>query len=259
ISYGSLPGSMGQRFQTSTNDIEVVTGNVVVLLGGKYIFSPELSVGASLQLPSLQAHSEATLHFVTAGADPSASVGSQSVYTLYDQQSPAQMRYAPALRLGASYLRRHRYTVAVDVRVHAPVKYTLVDVDPAYQAALSFNPDIVRNAVVNFNVGAEVLVVREVSVSAGIFSDFSTAPPIAPTPSRDQASRVDLLGLTASLGYFGDYTLSRLGFVYSFGQGQDVIPTSTAAQAASGVAQPFSRVRYFQSFFYVFLSSSFRY
>ena len=144
---------------------------------------------------------------------------------------------------------------------HLPVAYTLAQVsDAETRARLPFNPDITRHAVVNANIGAEVMIVREVSVAAGAYTNFSSAPTIAANPRTDQPPQVDLFGMTLALGYFGEYTLSRLGVVYSFGQGYDVIPNiATDFQSQVQNLRSFSRAAYFQSFFYVFVSSSFRY
>jgi len=46
--------------------------------------------------------------------------------------------------------------------------------------------------------------------------------------------------------------------LYSWGDGQDVIPTNEIDRMLERT-QAFQRVDYFQSFFYIFLSSTFRY
>lgn len=255
-----LDAGMGQRFETVTNDVEVVTGSLLLIAGAKYVVSPGFFLGASLQLPSLPVHSQADLHFSRATADPTAAPGRQGLYQTLEFAGTAQTRIAPSLRVGTAYRRYHKFTLTCDLTVHAPTAYVLVNVDPRYRARLPFSPEVVRNTVVNFNLGAETLIVREVSVSAGIFSDFSSAPDVPANPLVDQQPKINLMGLTVALGYFGEHTLSRLGVVYSFGQGYDVIPAGARDfDTIIGGPQRFNRVRYFQSFFYAFLSSSFRY
>jgi len=61
-----------------------------------------------------------------------------------------------------------------------------------------------------------------------------------------------------TLGYFSKHSLSRIGIMYAWGEGYDVIPKSDFGRILRN-EQSFARVDYFQSFFYVFLSSTFRY
>ncbi|MEM6732270.1 MAG: hypothetical protein AAF658_11995 [Myxococcota bacterium] len=162
-------------------------------------------------------------------------------------------------RLGIAYSEPFGFTVSADVSAHLPVDYELLDIDDAsIRQRLPFNPSVERRAVVNFNAGVEYLLIREVSVAAGFFTNFSSAPPIGAEPTEDQLPNVDLYGLTLALGYFGEFTLSRLGVQFSGGTGDDVIPESDIARLVDGDLS-FRRVDFSQTFFYVFLSSTFRY
>ena len=77
-------------------------------------------------------------------------------------------------------------------------------------------------------------------------------------PTEDGQPQLDMRGLVLTIGYFGEHSLSRIGVMYSWGEGHDTIPTSDVGRLLSS-QQTFQRVDYFQSFFYVFLSSTFRY
>ncbi len=254
-----ISDTLGDAFTSMVNDISLTNGSLVFIAGAKYKINDNISLGAALQSPSVQLHSTASLRFSRASADPTVTDEPVSTFdplTLSDATS--ETRQPAALRLGASYQRPYRYTLSADVSVHAPVDYTLVQVSDSYRARLPFNPNIERRLVANINVGAEYLVVREVSIALGVYSDFSSAPSIPANPTTDQPPNVHLLGLTMALGYFGEHSLSRLGFIYSFGNGYDVVPKSDIRRALDE-AQEFDRVAYSQSFFYVFLSSTFRY
>lgn len=253
-----VPGdgvTRGATFESINDDFELTVGNIVPVLGAKYTPSSEWAFGASVQLPSLQINSSGVLTYLRAAANPAAALPDQSSFQSGSYPGMARMRYAAALRVGGSYKRSHRFTVAMDMRAHAPIDYTLLNVESGPANNTLFSPNVQRHAVVNFNIGGEYLVIREVSLSAGVFSDFSSAPRIPAQPTTAQQPSVDLMGLSMALSYIGDYTLSRLGLVYSFGQGDDVVPGISSSTAE----QTFTRATYFQSFFYVFLSSSFRY
>jgi long-chain fatty acid transport protein len=254
-------GTNIDKFETVTNDISFLNGSVVFIGGAKYVLGHGLTLGLSVQSPSLEVHSQGDLRFSRATSDPTAASGATSRLERIDvPDASSDVRYAPMLRLGVNYVETYKYTLSADVSYHAPVEYELLKfsrdkVDPS---RLPFNPKIDRRGVLNVNVGAEYLVVREVSVAAGLFTDFSTAPDVPAEPTVDQPPHVDLIGLTMSIGYFGKHSLSRIGVLYSFGSGYDVIPESNIDRVLGG-AQDFKRADYFQSFFYVFLSSTFRY
>ncbi|MEO1173157.1 MAG: hypothetical protein AAFX94_14070, partial [Myxococcota bacterium] len=247
------------RFQVVSNDISLVNGNVLLVAGANWRPDPRLRLGLSIRSPSLALHSEGNLFFEQAEADPS---GGEAVST-FDRQviegRKSETRFAPSARLGAAWVEPNWFTVSADVSVHAPVSYTLIDVDVAdVRQRLPFSAEVERQWVANYNVGAEFLIIRDVSIAAGAFSNFSSAPRVDENPQSDQLPDVDLFGYSFSLGYFGEYTLSRLGAIFSFGTGDDVLPESDIARLADGDLS-FRRVDYSQSFFYVFLSSTFRY
>lgn len=249
----------GARFQAVTNDISFTNGSVLVIGGAKLRLLPGLTVGVALQSPSVRVHSQASLQLSRAISDPSTTPPTSTFNTLVLANPRSESRHGAALRAGASYVKSYKYTLSADVTVNAPVNYTLIAVSPDIENRLPFSPHVERRMVVNANVGAEYLIVREVSIGAGMFSNFSSAPALAAAnPGKDQQPHVDMLGLTMALGYFGDYTLSRLGVVYSFGHGEDVIPVSDISRVLNE-EQAFQRVPYAQSFFYAFLSSTFRY
>ncbi|MEO0592464.1 MAG: UPF0164 family protein [Myxococcota bacterium] len=247
------------RFQTVSNDISLVNGNVVFVGGVKFLATPKLSLGASLRSPSIGVHSDGDLFFERAESDPSSDTTISGFERQVIEGRNSETRYSPVARFGVAYQEPYQFTVSADASVHLPVDYRLIDIDDeAIRQRLPFNPDVERRTVVNLNAGVEYLLVREVSVALGGFTNFSSAPSISEQPTTDQLPHVDMLGLTLALGYFGEYTLSRLGVQFSAGTGQDVLPESDIARLVDGDLS-FRRVDFSQSFFYVFLSSTFRY
>ncbi len=254
-----LGGSTGQRFRTVNSDISFVSGSGILVGGIKYRLPAGFTAGASITSPSMQIHSQSHLLFTRADSDPLAVGGPLSeIQSFETSDARSETRYAPVLRVGLNHSVKYKYTLAVDASYHMPTSYRLIDVDDSWQQRLPFSPDIERKGVLNFNAGGEFLIVREVSVSAGFFTDFSSAPKIPQDPTFDHLPNVDLWGVAMTMGYFGKHSLSRLGVVYSFGHGQDVIPESDTGRLLDE-DQAFKSAEYFQSFFYIFLSSTFRY
>ena len=78
------------------------------------------------------------------------------------------------------------------------------------------------------------------------------------TLPRPYLPRVNLTGFTAALGYFGEYTLTRIGFIYSAGRGEATLPADDEARLLEQ-EQRYVKVNQFQSFLYVFVGSTFRF
>lgn len=272
----------GQVFRTATNNIDFLNGSLVFIAGAKLTFDFEsywINLGLAFVTPSIPIHSQASLRFRSGESSPacdsldltadrySQCMGEEilgtprSRFRSAELQGTSETQYPATLRAGISYVEKDQLTLSADATLHFPTRYQLIRssaLTPDLLARIPFNPQVDRRAVVNFNVGIEYLIIREVSIAAGLFSDFSSAPAVARGPSADAQPQVDILGFTATLGYFSDHTLSRIGVLYSWGNGYDVIPTSDVGRLLQNV-QDFRRVSYFQSFFYIFVSSTFRY
>ena len=266
-------------FQLASNDISFINGSLVLVAGLKYR-SRRFSYGLSLRSPSLQVHSRAELRFENgksipevdcadwSGASASPACGDEGVlvgggtsqfWSPEPRRVESETKHPPAIRAGVSYSIPYKLTLSAALIYHFPTSYTLLNLVGGGTERLPFNPKINRNQVLNFNLGFEYLLIREVSFSVGVFSDFSSADPLRKmTYATEQQPDIDLGGFVLSLGYFGEHALSRVGLLYNSGHGYDVIPVNDVKQAFDA-SQDFQRVDYFQSFFYLFLSSTFRY
>jgi long-chain fatty acid transport protein len=268
----SLSSGQGDKFQSVTDDVAVLDGSVVFIAGARWTPTERLAFGAALSSPSVPVHSQVSLAFSRASADPTSTSGQTSTLQNLSINARSEQRWAPSARLGASYSSPYKFTISADASYHLPVSYSLIAPNAADQPAydgiksrLPFNPDVTRKGVLNFNLGAEFLIIREVSIAGGFFTDFTSAPDIPENPSKNQPPHVNLFGMSMSIGYFGTHTLSRVGLLYSFGSGSSTNlrcgannQTCDVDRVLSG-AQDFNKSAYSQSFFYVFLSSTFRY
>ena len=281
LSFGNDDSSSSEGasevFDTATNDISFLNGSIVFGAGIKFK-SGLWQLGASIQSPSWQVHSRAELRSSRGQSVPQVdcselsatseacgeegvlALGGKSQFTVYQPKSVgSETKYASTLRVGASFSLPHKLTISGDLIYHLPVSYNLVDLDEKDAKWLPFNPKVSRKQVLNMSFGFEYLMIREVSIGAGVFSDFSSAPEITESYlSTDKQPHVDLLGLSMALGYFSEHSLTRFGLLYSSGAGEDVIPVNTTDKILEK-ADDYHRVGYFQSFFYVFISSTYRY
>lgn len=282
---GDSETSMNESAGMAIREISLYTGSLLLGLGAKYHVSPTFKLGLSIQLPTIDLNSEGKLLFVRdrlardcagqdcSGDEPMISQGLERTEMVFSSENKRGLM----VRMGANYSIRRRFTVSADVSVHLPVCYELIKVEGEERGCASggvttrdsifpFVKTIERKTVANVNFGMEWLVIPEVSLAWGFFTDFSSAPKI-----RDdnewaqvrQSPEVDLFGMSAALGYFGEHSLSRVGLMYSFGAGEDVVEndqvSAIVAAQLDSTAYHFEKVKYFQSFMYLFVSSTFRY
>ena len=277
--------SQAQTAGMAVREVSLYSGNLMLGLGAKYIVSPQLKLGLSVQMPTIPMNSSGKLLYVRdrlsadcPGGDcpEDAPLVSQGLERSEESFSSENKR-SLMIRAGANYSMCHRFTLSADVSVHLPVCYDLIRVDENVNGCESeeiqeadtlfpFVKTVRRQAVVNANLGVEWLLIPEVSIAWGFFTDFSSASKIREDDEWSkvrQSPDVDLYGMSFALGYFGEHSLSRVGLMYSFGAGHDVVEKDQISAVVSSQldsnAYQFKKVKYFQSFMYFFISSTFRY
>lgn len=258
LSFAVDTSSTSTPFESVLSDITLANGSLLLNAGAKLVLDEHWSIGVSMRSPSVRVHSQGSIQYTRSTSDPA--TGLSSVERVVLDKLDSRTQQAPSIRAGVSYMHYKLFTLALDVTAYAPVSYTLVSVPRATRERLPFATDIERNAVVNFNVGGEYLVTTWLSVSGGFYTDFSSADKIArsETLASDKLAHVNLYGATFSLAYITDHMITRLGTLYSFGSGLDVRPVSDLSRLGQG-ANSFTTQELQQSFFYLYLSSTFRY
>ena len=237
--------------------------NLVALLGAKYHYSPEWVFGAALGLPGLPLHSGGTVRVQDLVSDPAALPGSRTRATVINTSEVNSRTFVPALlRLGAAWIKPHRWTLTGQITGHLGTSYDRFSVEPSIERRLQVQDHIERNPVVDLNAGGEYLLDPEYSVAAGLFTSRSGAPgfrldsdgTLAAGSSRQP--RVSLYGGSATLGLIGQHSISRLGVSVAYGTGDDAV-----ANDPTGVvnARSFRPAEVKQLFVYFFLASTFRY
>lgn len=252
----------GQAFRLIDTNVALTAGQLLFVLGGKYVLSPKLSFGFSASLPTIPINNDAEVRYRKGFFDQSVSADGQ--FNSINKRLPSGWRYTPNLRFGMAYVEPALFTLSLDVAMHFPMRYQLVQLDSSLvQNQLPFPNDITRHSVVNFNAGAEFIVWKSLTIGGGLFTDFSSSdklsgPRFAGALASARTPAVDVYGLSATIGYLSDFTITRLGVTYSFGQGHDVVAEDNAARLSDGITS-YRRIEYFTSFFYVFVSSTLRF
>ena len=278
----------------TTSSLNIAHTDVMVACGLKWRLGRRLLFGASLTTPGLSLFQSG--EFRVRSASGNLETGGNDATTL--DETSSQVRWSGLVwpltsRIGLAYSKPRDFTVSIDASLHAPTRYQLVadhcsvpssvlpDLAAScellggqwHEAAL---PDEVqrrsllplqvdRIANVNFNVGIEKTFSRQISVGAGAFTNFSSARPFDVdahgqlTSLSTQLSSVDHYGVTLSLGFFGAYSLSRLGVMAMYGSGETARPVSPTERLSDIAKLGMEPVPTHEYLVYLFWSSTLRF
>ncbi len=249
---------------TAQTNLNMAVASLMVSFGVKATLKNGLSFGATITSPSVRALSFAD---VTVTRNASDAQTKESSFVYEDLRGlRAQTKQGASLKVGAAYVLEDRATFVLDLSFYAPTEYQLYQLPngkQSLQSALTINNRVKRNFIANFNLGAEWLVAKPFSISAGFFSNLSSAPAI-PGALGDAFEapalpRVNALGGSLVFGFFGGrYSLTRVGMTFSYGEGTDLVPRNQGASTL-GFETEYVKSELSQLFLFFFLSSTFRY
>lgn len=250
-------GGEFRTFRSALTELDFSNDALVLALGLKWEWFEGFYFGAMVRSPSLPIYSHGSMRFARSWAAPDQP---PSFRPTPDEVSvDSETRSWGEARVGVAYVIEKRLKLAADVSVHLPVHYTLVQVsDPVSRDALLVPADIERTFVINGNLGVEVLFADAFSIGLGGFTNFSSVGAIPAEVDRPHPAHVNMYGGTFAVGYASEHTLTRIGVLYSYGEGQDVHAVNDPSQLDTDT-QGFIRVPLTQSYLYFFLSSTFRY
>jgi long-chain fatty acid transport protein len=256
-------------FRQADSTLALSAGSLWWILGVKWMVSDRFNLGLSFAPPGLPVFSSTSIRYYRTSYDPNVPPGAaQGAFKpIVANGLPSTYVMPATLRFGAAYTSPKHFTVAADLSLHFPTHYDLLRVpqgqDADYRTILPIATHVDRLTVVNVNVGAEWLFLKNMSISGGFYTDFSSAPSLAgPAYSgpldRQALSNIDYYGFTAALGLYSQFTLTRIGVLYSFGKGYDVVTRNDFGRLLDSEAQ-YERVPQSKSLLYVFVSSTVRF
>jgi hypothetical protein len=149
-----------------------------------------------------------------------------------------------SFRAGAAYLWRDMFAADFDISVYLPTHYRRISGDPVEERRCPegleacndpvnpvvdesaspywFDPGIMKNierrAVVNFNLGWELIIKDMWTVRNGVFTDFSSAPPVV-EGRYPQQTRVNRYGASFAFGFKAKGYDISVGVTGSLGSG----------------------------------------
>jgi long-chain fatty acid transport protein len=211
-------------FNLNEATLQIAVAGLMLEGGVKWQVSPNVTLGFSLASPSVNLVGTGSFTSTTAQGSGLSALPPSNLTA--DTEFPVHGRAGIAMRIGP------RTTLAADVSAWAPISYNLIG-NSAYAAKVEGIPpnllaQVVRNPVVNFNVGADGALPKGYALRGGLFTNFSSAPSID-LGAEPQLDDVNIYG--ATLGFkipSGHETETTLGVVYSYGAGQGKTTTLPA-------------------------------
>ncbi len=253
-------------FRYADSTLSLSAASLLWVLGVKCLVSDRFSLGLSFAPPSLPVFSSTSLRYYRGQFDPAVQDGTNFL-PIVEDALPSTYVTPATLRFGGAYKLPRAVTFAMDLSLHFPVSYDLITAPQARKNELArilpIAAHVERLAVVNINVGAEWMFIKNMSVSAGFYTDFASSPTLnvaqfAGPLQRQELANIDYYGFTAALGFFSQYTLTRIGALYAFGTGQDVATRDDFGRLLENDPQ-FTRVQQAKSLLYIFVSSTVRF
>lgn len=172
--------------------------------------------------------------------------------------------YEPtSIRAGVAFTLPLAFTIDLDLDFHFPITYRRIKGDAVARRLQGdpeaspdwFDPSIVRRiereAVLNVNLGGEIILPRGWTVRTGLFTDFSSAPDVKPTDSP-QLTHVHRLGGTFSIGHQGKDHDITVGVIGTYGSGTASVYQPELARGPDAAA--FQPEDYTERSIYVFIS-----
>ncbi|MFZ9889007.1 MAG: hypothetical protein ACO3JL_16040 [Myxococcota bacterium] len=260
------PGVVDSYFMTNSR-LRATQHSARVALGLKGRPGPRWSLGILLVPPSLGLWRTVDFEALTVDArTPSQASQTRASAEISTADTTSHL---PAMaRLGAAFTEPGDYTLSFDLIGYAPSSYTLLEFDEVVGDRADFERipiplRVDRGGLVNGAVGMEKLLSTDVSVSFGLFTNFSSAERLALKDNglllgdSPRLSNVHMVGGSLAIGLFQEHSLHRIGITGSTGFGNVVLPSAPDPDTPG--APPLRAVSAAQSFLYIFWSSSFRY
>ncbi|HEV7559703.1 MAG TPA: hypothetical protein VGO00_29705 [Kofleriaceae bacterium] len=213
------------RYVTITTRSDITTKGLVGALGLRYDLSEDLHLGLSVYSPELGTGARKQFIRVASATDQPPAGGTITEVVADDLHAtpalPLRVQAGIAWTTGA-------FTIAADAIVLGPRTVH----DDADRAADGLDRTVVRHAVVDGSLGAELVVAKSIPVRLGVFTDFAaTKEPEEeksgmPDPNATNTDHVNRIGGTFSLGYRTANTSTDAGMMITYGSGHDVAPNN---------------------------------
>jgi hypothetical protein len=212
----------GTSTAANTQNLNFKAYHFVFRFGWLYQAKPQLRLGAMLQLPGIPLRQRVDVFsqgFVNDNRDPSTPPVTAAYFL--DQKANANLPIPAEIELGLQYWASENVMLAVDASFHAPVRSgSRVKTDAQVPlGGVFFDVDTARTAAGNVAIAGDFFIGRIASLSAGFFTDISSALPIPENPERYYDARIHRFGGTLSVGVNVAGVALAVGSTVIYGKG----------------------------------------
>jgi Outer membrane protein transport protein (OMPP1/FadL/TodX) len=211
------------------------------LFGARYALTDAFFLGVTVQTPTINLFGDGQL---LSGA----SLGNPEDDFLISVDNMKTRNQIPIkLTVGAAYREPRVFTLEADLTYHFPTSYTEMwgrDIWSGEMIELKAR----KEGVLNLNLGGEYYIIRNYPFRAGFFTNLSSSPEVDPNEPVIGGEKIDMYGVSASIGNESEHTTINVGINYVWGSG-DTLGIGDDFQSVIVDAR--------ESYLFLFLSSAY--
>lgn len=192
--------------------IEYNNYSLLGLFGARYALTDTFSLGVTVQTPTLDLTGDGQLLY-------GASLGSHEDDFLISAENMKTRNQLPTrITVGAAYQEPHVFTLEADLTYHFPTSYTEMWGRDGWSGEM-VELNTRRKGVLNLNLGGEYYVIRNYPFRAGFFTNLSSSHDLDPDEPTIGGEKIDMYGVSASIGNESEHTTINVGINYVWGSG----------------------------------------
>lgn len=229
------------RVLARTHNLDFANYSLLGILGAQYELSETVVCGLAVQTPSVNIYGQGNLLYAV-------SLGSPETDELVEANRMKSRNRLPAkITAGAAWRPAGRFTLEGNLSYHLPISYNQLTGDE-YWTGNRISLRLKRKGVVNLNLGGEYYIGEKYPIRAGVFTNLSSSPGVDEENPADSRDKIDMYGLSLSVGSESEHTTLSIGVNYVWGKGK-----------TDGFAEDFQPtvVDQRESHLFVFLSSAY--
>ncbi len=229
------------RVQARVHNLDFSNYSLLGILGAQYDLSETVVLGLAVQTPSLDIYGSGNLLYAV-------SLGSPETDLLVESAGMKSRNRLPArFTAGAAWRESGRFALEGNLSYHLPISYNQLSGEE-YWTGEPFSLRLERKAVINLNLGGEYYVAERYPLRAGVFTNLSSSPGVDEEKLAESRDKVDMYGVSLSVGSESEHTAFSIGVNYVWGKGKTVGFTEDFQPAA---------VDQREAHLFVFLSSAY--
>lgn len=220
-------------------DLDYSSYGVLALLGARWDATDRLSLALVVQPPSVHISGDGEFTYTSNFDRPDDRI-------VHAPDLDVNNKIPAKVVLGAAWHREKEYCLGLDLSYHLPTSFILLEGDDDWSGG-EISRRVRRRSVFNVNLGGEYYAASGYPLRAGFFTNLSSAH--HPDPSLPGSpEKIDMYGVTASVGSESEHTTINVGVNYVWGSGKTL-----------GVSDnlDYSVVDVRESYLFLFLSSTY--